>query len=213
MSGEMALWAVRQDIKDPIAKLVLVALCEHCNEVGECYPNHGTLTDYVRRSKPYIREKIRLLEAEGWLKRMPRYGQNKRQTSNLYIINEDRGETRKAYHERKKREAEEKASKYAKTKSSGDCRASPTSSVMPDNQGDVMAGNQALSVMAGNHPESVNEEIRGASAPAVKIQREEKKPCPIEEPSPERRQAVGELMKGLSSALNAKRVYREPRRV
>jgi hypothetical protein len=62
------------------------------------------------------------------------------------------------------------------------------------------------------HTEKRNIE-KGASAPAVKIQREDKKPCPIEEPSPERRQAVGELMKGLSSALNAKRVYREPRRV
>jgi hypothetical protein len=211
MSGEMALWAVRQDIKDPIAKLVLVALCEHSNEVGECFPNHETLSDYVRRSKPYIREKIRLLEADGWIKRTPRFGPNKRQTSNLYVIVEDRGETRKAYYARKTREAEEKASKRKKSISSGDGGQSPKSGVMPGNHGEVMPGNHPQSVMAGNHPRNNKNEKKGADAPAIKIQREAE-PAAAAEPGPETRRAVGDQVKALAAALSAKKVYREVRR-
>jgi len=184
MSGEMALWAVRQDIKDPIAKLVLVALCEHCNEVGECYPNHETLSDYVRRSKVYIREKIRLLEADGWLKRTKRFGPNKRQTSNLYTINEDRGETRKAYHARKSLEAEERASKRSKTKSSGDGGASPRSS------GDAMAagGRDArqapVSVMPGKQAMNNKDKKVAPDGAVSKISPEEAPPAAAPCPPP-----------------------------
>lgn len=212
MSGEMALWAVRQDIKDPIAKLVLVALCEHCNEVGECYPNHETLSDYVRRSKVYIREKIRLLEADGWLRRSKRFGPNGRQTSNLYIINEDRGETRKAYHARKSREAEEKAAKRSKTKSSGDGGASPKSSDDARAIGGRDARQAGVSVMPGK--QAMNNKGKKKSADALKFSPPREgagcdRPAEPEPPNPEIRRKIGDEMK----ALVAKMKVGSPRRI
>lgn len=53
--------------------------------------------------------------------------------------------------------------------------------------------------------------LRGASAPAVKIQRKAE-PVAAFEPSPEARRDVGDLMRGLAATLNAKKVYREPPR-
>jgi hypothetical protein len=166
MAGELALWAVRQDIKDPVAKLVLVALADHCNEAtGECFPKHGTLADYVRRSKVYIREKIRFLEAEGWIKRQTCFS-GKRQTANLYTINLDRGESTKDYYERKKREAAEKAQKRSRSTSSGDARPSPKSS------GDDIAAPppdappSPNSVLAGQHPMN-NTVMKSAPARAI----------------------------------------------
>lgn len=70
MSGEIALWAARQDIENHAAKMVLIALGDAFDErTGLCFPSHQVLRDFVRRGETQIKEALRWLEAEGWIKR------------------------------------------------------------------------------------------------------------------------------------------------
>ena len=94
MSGEIALWAARQNIENLTAKMVLIAIGDAFDDrTGLCFPSHAALCDFVRRSQPRIREAIRWLEDEGWIKRESRFTEKGRQTSNSYEIIFERGET------------------------------------------------------------------------------------------------------------------------
>lgn len=94
MSGEATLWAARQDITNHAAKLTLIALCDAFDDrTGACFPSHEHICEFVRRSETQIKEALRWLEAEGWIKRETRFAETKRQKSNNYQIMFDRGES------------------------------------------------------------------------------------------------------------------------
>jgi hypothetical protein len=94
MSGEIALWAARQDIKNHAAKMVLIALGDAFDDrTGLCFPSHESLCDFVRRSETQIKDALRWLEGEGWIKRESRFADGGRQKSNHYEIVFDRGES------------------------------------------------------------------------------------------------------------------------
>lgn len=94
MSGEVALWAARQDITNHTAKMVLIALGDAFNDnTGRCFPSHEAIGDFVRRSNTRIRDAIRWLEDNGWIKREARHSQKGRQQSNDYEIIFERGES------------------------------------------------------------------------------------------------------------------------
>jgi len=94
MSGEVALWAARQDIPNHTAKMVLIALGDAFNDnTGRCFPSHEAIGDFVRRSNTRIRDAIRWLEDNGWIKREARHSEKGRQQSNDYEIIFERGES------------------------------------------------------------------------------------------------------------------------
>lgn len=94
MSGEIALWAARQDIKNHAAKMVLIALGDAFDDrTGLCFPSHESLCDFVRRSETQIKDALRWLEGDGWIKRESRFAEGGRQKSNHYEIVFDRGES------------------------------------------------------------------------------------------------------------------------
>lgn len=104
MSGEIALWAARQDIKNHAAKMVLIALGDAFDDrTGQCFPSLEAIGDFVRRSEARIRDAIRWLEEEGWLKRQARFTECGRQTSNGYEIIFERGESFEAMVERRRK--------------------------------------------------------------------------------------------------------------
>jgi hypothetical protein len=104
MSGEIILWAVRQDIKNHTAKLVLQALGDaYDDRTGRCFPSHESICDFVRRSETQIKQAIRWLEEEGWIKREARFTSTGRQTSNGYEINFEKGESFEAMIERRRK--------------------------------------------------------------------------------------------------------------
>lgn len=93
MSGELALWAARQDIKNLVAKMTLIALADSYNDTtGACFPSHQTLGEFVRRGKTQIKTALGWLEKDGWIKKSFRFAPNGRQTSNGYEIIYERGE-------------------------------------------------------------------------------------------------------------------------
>lgn len=94
MSGEVALWAARQDIKNHAAKMVLIALGDAFDDrTGLCFPSHQTICDFVRRAQTQIKEAIRWLEENGWIKRDTRFTEKGRQTTNGYELIFERGES------------------------------------------------------------------------------------------------------------------------
>lgn len=104
MSGEIALWAARQDIKNHAAKMVLIALGDAFDDrTGQCFPSLEALGDFVRRSEARIRDAIRWLEEQGWVKRQARFTECGRQTSNGYEIIFERGESFEAMVERRRK--------------------------------------------------------------------------------------------------------------
>jgi hypothetical protein len=112
MSGEIALWAARQDIKNHAAKMVLIALGDAFDDrTGMCFPSHEAIGDFVRRSESALKEAIRHLEAEGWIKREARFTESGRQTSSSYQIIFERGESFEAMVARRRKIRGEKQSR------------------------------------------------------------------------------------------------------
>jgi hypothetical protein len=94
MSGEVALWAARQDIPNHAAKMVLIALGDAFDDrTGRCFPSHQAIGDFVRRSESAIKKAVRWLEENGWIKREARFTETGRQTSSTYEILFERGES------------------------------------------------------------------------------------------------------------------------
>ncbi len=104
MSGEMALWAARQDIPNLVAKMTLIALADSYQDLtGACFPSHETLSEFVRRGRTQIKEAIKWLEKDGWIKKTSRFAANGRQTSNGYEIIFDRGISMPEWYEKRKK--------------------------------------------------------------------------------------------------------------
>lgn len=70
MSGEIALWAARQDIKNHAAKLTLMALGDAFDDrMGRSTYSFEHAADFARRDEGQIAESLRWLEVQGWIKR------------------------------------------------------------------------------------------------------------------------------------------------
>ena len=87
MSIKAVAWAGDQSVGDPMAKLVLIALCEYYNEESKiCYPGVKTLTKWADCSERTVQRKLRKLADEGWIEISGNYNEIGRQTSNIYRI-------------------------------------------------------------------------------------------------------------------------------
>lgn len=75
-------YVLRVGPSDAKEKLVLIALLEHCDEDGICWPSNGKLQEYSNCSPATITRKLRALERDGWLQRKKR-----KHRSNLYRVN------------------------------------------------------------------------------------------------------------------------------
>lgn len=85
-------WVCHQKVGDKAAKLVLMGIANCADDVtGECFPSIALLMEFAECSRPYLKEKLKFLEAEGWITKSERRAENSRQTSNLYKIIFDRG--------------------------------------------------------------------------------------------------------------------------
>jgi hypothetical protein len=104
MSGEIALWAARQQIDNPVAKLVLIALGDaYDDRTGKCFPSHESISDFVCRSEGTIKRAILWLEENGWIKREARFTKTGRQTANGYELIFERFENFQAMVERRRK--------------------------------------------------------------------------------------------------------------
>lgn len=70
MSTHIMGWALRADVGDPIAKLVLIALADHAHNDGtNAWPSQSTIAEYVGCSDRTVRTKLAELESAGVIRR------------------------------------------------------------------------------------------------------------------------------------------------
>jgi len=63
--------AMRLDIKDPLAKWLLVTLCDYANDQGECWPSTFTLARRTGMGRSTVAKKLNVLIDDGYIERMP----------------------------------------------------------------------------------------------------------------------------------------------
>ena len=83
MSIKAVSWAFDQQIKDPLAKLVLIAVADHINEsTGNAWPSVERLEHMTCASRSTVLRKLKLLETSGFLQRQKRFNK-----TDVYSLN------------------------------------------------------------------------------------------------------------------------------
>jgi hypothetical protein len=82
----MMLWALDAPIDRPIAKLALIAIADHADENGYCWPSQGLLLERVRCSERALRDALKWLEGEGFMARKERRRGDGTRTSDGYLL-------------------------------------------------------------------------------------------------------------------------------
>ncbi len=72
MSVHAAKWAWSQDCPSPTAKLVLMALADHANADGECWPTMKTVAELAGVSQRSVHNHVKALETAGLVERVER---------------------------------------------------------------------------------------------------------------------------------------------
>lgn len=72
MAFEYIAWAVSQKVGKPVAKAVLIAMCNYADEEGFCYPSIQKIQDITENGERAIRTAIEFLEQQGFIKRLER---------------------------------------------------------------------------------------------------------------------------------------------
>lgn len=60
-------WAVKQETKSPISKLVLLMIANYSDEKGECYPSQDHLAKLCQCTRVSVNRHIKELEKQGFL--------------------------------------------------------------------------------------------------------------------------------------------------
>ena len=86
MSVQAITWAYQTNISDPIKKFILVTLGNYADEYGVCWPSQSTLIAACSCSERKLRESLKSLEAEGWIKRIQRRRKNGSRRSDAVLL-------------------------------------------------------------------------------------------------------------------------------
>lgn len=85
MSLKALEWAWQQQLP-PLRKLVLLALADHADDTGVCFPGINHLSEKVGRTARTVRREIAALREHGLLRSSPRFNGPGAQTSNLFTL-------------------------------------------------------------------------------------------------------------------------------
>ena len=86
MSLRAITWAWSLDIKNPTRKLVLMALCDHVDEEGLCWPSVKLIAERSGCKRRTVQRHLRDLEQAGIIEAIPHYRDDGSQTSNRYRV-------------------------------------------------------------------------------------------------------------------------------
>ncbi|MDT8858223.1 helix-turn-helix domain-containing protein [Paracoccaceae bacterium Fryx2] len=86
MSVQAITWAFQASVADPIKKFILVTLGNYADEYGVCWPSQSTLIAACACSERKLRESLKSLEAEGWIKRIQRRRKNGSRRSDAVLL-------------------------------------------------------------------------------------------------------------------------------
>ena len=91
MSLAAITWAWSLETNNPTQKLVLMALCDHVDEQGLCWPSVKLIAERSGCQRRTVQRHLRDLEQDGFIEAIPHYRDDGSQTSNRYRVNMSRG--------------------------------------------------------------------------------------------------------------------------
>ena len=68
------------------AKAVYMYLRSRCDKEGKCFPSINTIANDLDISQSTVKRALKELESNGYIKKVARYRENKRNTSNMYFL-------------------------------------------------------------------------------------------------------------------------------
>lgn len=86
MSVEASAWAWSRDELGSRDRLVLLALADHADREGCCFPGQGSIAQKTGLSRDTVGRAVRHLERAGYLEREPRTRGDGGRTSDLYKL-------------------------------------------------------------------------------------------------------------------------------
>lgn len=86
MSVQAISWAMRQDVPSSGAKFVLVVLANYANHDGLAFPSIPTISSDTSQGERTVQRHLRYLETEGYVERLPSFGQNGGRSSDVYRL-------------------------------------------------------------------------------------------------------------------------------
>jgi hypothetical protein len=84
--ADYLFWAVKQEMKNPLRKLLLIVLANRADKKGESFPSHATLAADCGVTTRAIQKPLSALEASGLISIQRRFKDGIK-TSNLYTVN------------------------------------------------------------------------------------------------------------------------------
>ena len=91
MSLAAITWAWSLETNNPTQKLVLMALCDHVDEQGLCWPSVKLIAERSGCKRRTVQRHLRDLEQAGVIEAIPHYRDDGSQTSNRYRVIMSRG--------------------------------------------------------------------------------------------------------------------------
>ena len=85
MSVRAMAWAWEQDLAEG-DKLLLMALADHADDEGKCWPGQESLGRKIGRSERTVRERLKRLESLGMITRNPRYNGKGHRSSDVILL-------------------------------------------------------------------------------------------------------------------------------
>lgn len=85
MCIDTVLWAFKQEHLTGAERYVLIALANHTNKSGVCWPSLAAIRKFTGLSERKVRSCLRRLESLGYVRTAPRYEKNQRRSS-LYTL-------------------------------------------------------------------------------------------------------------------------------
>jgi hypothetical protein len=86
MSIKVMSWVFEQNL-NPTQKIILMALADHCDDSGKCWPGLNGISEKCNLHISTIQRNIHKLEDDGFIRITERKRPNGSQTSNLYQLN------------------------------------------------------------------------------------------------------------------------------
>jgi hypothetical protein len=89
MSVKASFWAIEQRPRSRDHKLVLMLLADWADENGLAWPQQTTIAEKAMCSVRHVRDIVRELRLDGYLKTIPKYRPDGRRGANRYKLNLD----------------------------------------------------------------------------------------------------------------------------
>jgi hypothetical protein len=92
MSFHAMAWAAKRPCKNSLNKLVLLMLANYADENHYTWPSYAHLASLCECTERSVMRAVKSLQEDGALRIVPRYNSVGKQTSNLFVLQLDRGD-------------------------------------------------------------------------------------------------------------------------